>query len=447
MSTFKEIQAEKQIDLDNAYKMALSLHVSQPQINWVIRTIAWMYYDYLKIYVKKYDVKTSIKILKKISELGINESRLNDNIAYQVGKLIFHIKNKNTNWKQVGVIFDLIKGLTFSKKTKSYSYILKSFSKKSHKWNRYIEFIEWWGLNNFSEQDKVGGVNHDLSIIEKTHIAYLDALCDDKHDNSAKVLSILKSITFDFVPYYNAKMLLSNGSADILTDFFPYIINHTTDYKNWVLLADIHNNIEVKKVCLYKALSLHNKQKIRTKLINILVGNSDYSEVSDLLNNRITGKYIDTADELLQSCISTDTIIINHIDKDVVYFASPTKHGYFKCNEITFSVGTIVEVKLTHNGNAFYTLHSLDVSLNQYNVDLKKTINENKVYIQYGRLGFINDGFYNNTIIQSNILFKHNIQDHQLISGTAMLHYNTRRSTYNWIVYDITEVKNEEIPF
>src|SRR5690606_18266648 len=77
-----------------------------------------------------------------------------DTSAYQVGSMLFKIQNSEPiDYSKINQIFDIIKDFHFTKPSESYSFLMKAFQKGSQNWSRFIEFADWWDLENFGDAD------------------------------------------------------------------------------------------------------------------------------------------------------------------------------------------------------------------------------------------------------------------------------------------------------
>ncbi|MCR5191984.1 MAG: hypothetical protein K6D59_01660 [Bacteroidales bacterium] len=71
-------------------------------------------------------------------------------------------------------IFAAIKDMPFTKPSDSYTALVLSFAKLGALWPRLAEFIEWWGLDNFTDFDYRKYPEHGklVSAVEKVQEAY-----------------------------------------------------------------------------------------------------------------------------------------------------------------------------------------------------------------------------------------------------------------------------------
>src|SRR5690606_22176929 len=153
----KEIKELRQAgNLEEALAMAQEELNANPENIWGKRNISWVYYEYLKKYVPENNFEGFMANLSKIEELNLpsNEAMIFDTSAYQIGSMLFKIQNSEPiNYSQINQIFDIVKEFHFTKPAEAYSFLMKAFHSSALNWSRFIEFVDWWGLENFREAD------------------------------------------------------------------------------------------------------------------------------------------------------------------------------------------------------------------------------------------------------------------------------------------------------
>src|SRR5690606_8676643 len=143
-------------NLDQALKMAQELLQSKPSDIWAKRSIAWVYYDYLKQNNQPGKFGEFGFYLEAIQSLSLpdEEKILFDQITWQVGKMAFSLlKEKDVDPSRYYFLFNVVRHLSFTRPSESYSFLLKPFHKAFKNSPRYIEFLDWWGLQNFLPED------------------------------------------------------------------------------------------------------------------------------------------------------------------------------------------------------------------------------------------------------------------------------------------------------
>lgn len=317
--SFKQVQElRKGGKLDEALNLAKQDLEAGPDDIWNKRSIAWVYYEYLKQSSEPEKYDQFKEYLDKIKGLSLpeEEKMVFDNIAYQVGKLIFEFNKelKNTN-KKIDIdefrlleileeILSLITDFHFTKPSQAYSFLFKAFHKGYYKSSKYVWFMDCWGFENFMPEDFLPEEFNNkktISIVEQSYIAYAKNLLEGKLiENLGFVKGINKEGINNFIPkldelikthpeyqyppYYKAKLLLATGDTeDVLSSFIPFAMSKKNDFWVWELMSDVFpENDERKLACLCKALSLNTPDTFtintRQKLANLLIKTQKYNE-------------------------------------------------------------------------------------------------------------------------------------------------------------------------
>jgi len=305
---FKDVmELRKSGNLNEALNKAEEDLANDPNDIWNKRSIAWVYYDYLKSNASIDNYEQFKNYLSKLSELNLpeEEKMIFDNSAFQVGKIVFEIqKEEHPDFSKLNELFDLIKGFHFTKPSEAYTFLYKAFHKGYHNWSRYAEFADWWDFNNFISSDYLPEEYKGkkiMSIVEQGYIAYSKKLLEgeivnqyqlQKSINKDKLnaflpkleLIIEKHPEYQYPPYFKAKILIALGDKeDLLSSFIPFAKKKRNDFWVWELMADTFpNRDERKKACLCKALSLNTPDDFlintRIKLAEILLIEQRYPE-------------------------------------------------------------------------------------------------------------------------------------------------------------------------
>jgi hypothetical protein len=323
----KEVTAlRKQGKLKEAYNLAIA-DLEQDSSNiFNKRSLAWVYFEYLKFnaVAEKYD--NFISILDKIVELELpeTENMFFDYSGGQVVKLIFNLlKEEKAALKKhadegfiinvyskefiskVDAIFQRIQNFHVSKPSESYSYLIKAFHAALKDAPQYIQFVEYWGLNHLMPADFEPKILPDekktISFGESAIIAYLKLVLNHRFSNDDKenrelrrqkieeIIPTIESIdkqypTLQYISYYRAKLLIAKGdSENVLSAFLPFAIRKRTQFWVWELLADLFpQNDEKHLACLCKALSIDAQEemqlKLRQKMAKVLVEKKLFNE-------------------------------------------------------------------------------------------------------------------------------------------------------------------------
>lgn len=295
---FKEVkELRKTGKLDEALAMAQQDLEQNPDDIWNKRSIAWVYYEFLKKYASPEDFEQFKEFLENIKglELPEDEKMVFDTSAFQVGKLVFSFQNNESiDYSKVNEIFELIKGFHFTKPSEAYSFLYKAFHKGYKNWSKYLDFADWWDFENFRSEDYLPeqfNERKSMAIAEQAYIAYAKKLLEgeavDQFGLQRKVdkeriqvfepkldTLIDKHPEYQYPPYFKAKLLLALGdNENVLSAFLSFAKKKRNDFWVWELMAEIFS--EDKKIqfaCYCKALSLKTPEDFLVKLRQVFAG-------------------------------------------------------------------------------------------------------------------------------------------------------------------------------
>ncbi len=313
--SFKEVTIlRKSSKLKEAYEMAMQDLNSDPSNVWSKRSMAWVLYAFMKenSNVENYD--SFLTYLNELIalELPSEEDLVFSSVGFQVGSIVFALsKQQESNDSKILSLYDLVKVLAIPVKTDAYSFVFKAFHKAFKDTVHYLDFVDWWGLENFIEDDfNKGEVNGKqiMSVVEQAYIAYSKRLLLTKPILFAglQVIPIGGTISLDidrihkFLPnledvinkhpeyqyplYFKAKLMLAIGDQEnLLNVFIPFAKSKKNDFWVWDVMSEIFEDTDENKLaCLCKALSLKAKDdfliKVRTHIIPLLLAKEMYAE-------------------------------------------------------------------------------------------------------------------------------------------------------------------------
>ncbi|SDZ92816.1 DUF7017 domain-containing protein [Bizionia paragorgiae] len=313
----KEIKELRQSGrLDEALAMAKEELNAQPDNIWCKRNISWVYYEFLKKNVREVNVDGFIENLIKLKDLNLPEEEVMifDTSAYQIGSMLFKIqKTEPVDFSKVNQIFDNIREFHFTKPSESYSVLMNAFQKGAQNWSRFLDFADWWGLENFMPADYQSEEynNRQLSaLVDKVYGSYCKKLIEGepkdafgaiREVNKEKVQQFLPQLDaiiekhpeYKYLPYYKAQMLMSLGNKeDVLDAFLPFAKQKQNDFWVWGLMAEIFtDDKDLEFACYCKALSLRTPNefliKTRQAFTKLLVERALYAEAKTELKNII----------------------------------------------------------------------------------------------------------------------------------------------------------------
>ena len=328
--SFKEAkELRKSGKLAEALEMALQDLQKEPDNIWCKRSVAWVYYDYLKANKEEENFDAFYGYLLKIKELELPEAELMlfDQCAWQVGLMIFSLcKSELENSKQkssgflpskellnrTNKLFEVIKGFHLTKPSDGYSFMFKAFHKVFKESDMYKEFADWWNYENFRPEDflkeTLPSGKSVISIAEQAYIAYCKILLSGNYDYKGIYYKepikedidafipridelIEKYPNLLYLPYYKAKLLIASGdTGDILSAFIPFAIKKRNEFWVWDVMADIFPNEDIRKTaCLCRALTCSTSDdflvNIRQKLAALLIQGKQYVEAKTEIEN------------------------------------------------------------------------------------------------------------------------------------------------------------------
>jgi tetratricopeptide (TPR) repeat protein len=328
----KEIKELRQSGrLEEALEMARNEYQADPQNIWTKRNLSWVYYEYLKANasVEKYNDFVSWLNQMVALELPEDEKMLFDSLSFQLGKLLFAMaKVEPIPIQKINQIFELVQNFHFTKPSDGYSFLLKGFHKGLKDTSFYLEFIDWWDLENLAEQDfkkeKLPTGKEIMALAEQVYIAYakqllpreelitnenLEFVIQEKR-NSVKTfvekgipvrarvfnremaesfIHKLEELTqkhpnYQYPPYFQAKLLLALGDTeDVLSALIPFARKKQNDFWVWEILAEaVESDQEKVFSCHCRALVCTSPEEMlvgaRQKMAELLIHRGLYNE-------------------------------------------------------------------------------------------------------------------------------------------------------------------------
>jgi hypothetical protein len=318
-----ELSHEVKITDESGNETTLHSIEDDPEYVWPKRALSWVLIGYLKINstIDKSDL--FLKYLKEFSDLRMfkGEDLLYKNLGFWLVKYAYSICNdENTNLDLLDLYFKQLQEIYYPKPSETHSKILAAFNKKGDVWVNYINFIKWWGLDNFLNEDfkalEISNQKNSVSVVESTYIKIAkkyvaggsgiyyanppnknelrhengnfkldDLLRNDKNLFIDKLRSLSNEHPeFLYIPYYIGKLLLSEGEKEeALKEFLPFARLKSQEFWIWDILSEIFAYDKDKHVaCLCKAMTLRTLDKmnikVRQKLAEELVLLKLYSE-------------------------------------------------------------------------------------------------------------------------------------------------------------------------
>lgn len=306
--SFKEVKVlRKAGKLQEAINLAQQELENEPSNIWNMRSISWVYHDYLKKYSSIESFDSFNVILDKLISLKLppEEKMIFDTCIYQVGKMVFALSKESTiNYTKINKLFDFVREVHLTRPSESYTFLYKAFHKLYKTWSNYLDFADWWCFDNFRSQDFLEEEYKGrkiMSLAEQAFIAYSKKLFEGEmieSGNQKKSIDVerIKSFMpkldaliekhpeYQYPPYFKAKLMLAVGNNDnIISSFLPFAIQKRNDFWVWDLLAEIYDHdSDIRFACYCKALSLRAPEdflvKTRMSFAKLLVDRKMYNE-------------------------------------------------------------------------------------------------------------------------------------------------------------------------
>ena len=181
----------------------------------------------------------------ELDQLSIPQDNiLFDNILFKIAGFIkAHISPMGIESPaKLSTLFSKLRGFSFEP-SRGYSYLLSSFI-KCDSWREMADFIDWWDLNNFTDEDympfRLENGRTIMSVAERAFIAKSKALI--RLNDLGRIEEFLpqfdelmkKHPEMTYPGYFYGKLLLSLGSTpeDALKVIVPFAKKKSTEF--WV---------------------------------------------------------------------------------------------------------------------------------------------------------------------------------------------------------------------
>lgn len=499
--SFKEIK-ELRVNgkLKEALELALNNYNSDGDNVWNRRALSWVYYDYLKLNTEPFDKVEFIRILSKINELSLSEDEniFYESIVWPVSAVLRTLANE----QQVDIniifqIFNIIKDFHFTKPSKTYSVLLSGLHKALKDRYEYLSIIDWWGLENLLPEDyqETSFNNRNImSLAEQVYIAYAKALLAQDNPSTANMdRAIYLQKVDEFMPmldqviannpsyvypsFFKAKLLLAQGSSDVMDTFIPFAKQKRNDFWVWQLMAEIHKqNTDIVFNCYCKALSLRTPEeflvRIRQLFANLLIERALFDEAkteieaivkvkiqsgtkipNQLLvwqsmtwyksakilknNTALYHQHMDCATELLFQQDPEELVVIEFVNQEkkiINFIKDKNKNGFFKYDSSIKSprIGDKYQVRIQHAKENMYKLLTARKDITSDSSVLKEIVGN--IRVNPAGFGFVEDIFVDKSLVDQ---FK--LKDGINIKVKSMLSFNKKKDVWGWRAIDIID--------
>jgi len=493
----KEIKELRQSGkLEEALTMAKTELEVQPDNIWGKRNISWVYYEYLKQNASPELLDNFIFYLSEIQNLKLpdEEKMLFDNLCWVIGTLSFKLnKEEKIPFTKLVMLLEISQTFSFTKPSESYSFLFKAFHKSFKESDKYISFADWWGFDNFREEDyqkdQLPGGKEIMAIAEQAYIAYAKHLLPKQNFEGGisfdreKALEFLPKLAeieekypeYQYPAYFSAKLLLAIGDKEhMLEHLLPFAKKKRNDFWVWEILAEAFTN-EPDKVfaCYCKALSCKSPEEmlvnLRQKTASLLINKQKFNEAKteiELLvaarNNKgykipneivlwqsqewySTAKtnrsnlefyksHIPEAESLLFSDIPEETIIVDFVNSDkkmLNFTATETKFGFLKYERFFKEVKVGDVLKVRFQGGSNEGMHQLYTA-----VKINDEVFKNQFMMEAEGTVRITEGkpfgFLGDIFIHPSLVTKLGLKNGIPYKGKAIKSYNKDKKQWSW---------------
>lgn len=492
----KEIKELRQSGkLEEALNLAKAELQKDPDNIWSKRNISWVYYEYLKQNNSPEHFDLFLSWLHEIKDLALTEEEkmLYEQLCWQIGKIIFNSLKSNPQDHNSGIrLFDAIRTFHFPKPSEGYSFLFKALHKSLKDTDHYIQFSDWWGLQNLRPEDfqkeKTSDGKEIMTIAEQAYITYAKHLLPKHNSNGVLIfnrdkagifLPLLSQIVedypqFQYPAYFNAKLLLALGDKDnMLESLLPFAKKKQNDFWVWEILADtISNDPQKVFACYCKALSLKTPEaflvKLRQTFSEMLIEKRMYNEAKTEIQKVIATREkhewklpnqivhwteqewyksatskknnldlysskIKQAEEILFQDIPEEIIAVEFVNENksmLNFVKDKQKFGFFNYsgNLTKPQIGDLLKVRFNGDGQDGF-----------YKILTAKKVDSNltseAIRDFEGTLKVIspqNFGFIEDIFIEPKTIEESKLTDGQTVNGRALLSFNKKKKVWGW---------------
>ncbi|MDM1354653.1 hypothetical protein HX017_14390 [Myroides marinus] len=483
--------------LKEAFELAKSNLESNPTDIWNKRAISWVYYDYLKQAAEETKFDKFIHILQTMAQvqLPIEEEMLFDTLVWPINKIVYSLlKSKQWDNAKGDQLFAVMQQFNYPRHVENFSVLIKVLHKVFKGTYRYLDVIDWCGLESLKIKDFEAEIFEGRSIMplaEQIYIGYakhltegsiVDPNSNHRVYNIEKIMCFLPKLekvieqypSYVFTQYFHVKLQLILGEGDILNSFIPFAKLKKNEFWTWQLLAEIYaNDKDIVFSCYCKALSLRSKDeflvRIRQQFAQLLIERECYAEAKTEIENiyktkQLSGnkvpyivemwmnlpwynsievknsnysfytQYKAKAEEIIYSSNPEVIIAVEFVNTEkriVNFIIDQNRTGFFKYGK---------EMSNPKIGDVYAVRFDDDVQDKRYRVlSIQRVEQEKSVAVKLGqgqvRIAEAGFGFIDDVFVDKNFLEKNNIIHNQQVTYKAILSFNKKKSQWGWRVF------------
>lgn len=496
---FKQVmEMRKNGNQSEAYEMALNDYQQVPEDIWAKRALSWCLFDALKANASCAQKDVFVSKLKELKELEVpaDETMFWNNIVWPISAFVRDCSGKG-RWDELTTLFDAIKEFSFVKPGKEYSVLLNAFMTAKEEWDEIVPFCDWWGFDNFREEDYEcevlpNGKKMPVSLVESAHLAYAKGLIN-KHDKDAIVAFIPKlqelaeqNPKMQYPNYYVGKLLLATGSdkQEAVKSLLPFVRKKQSDFWTWQLLAEaLEGDDEKCMACLLRAVHCNTPEQYLVKVYLVLarafkqlhyyndarfyldkycqikaetqmnVSKEAYSMLHETWYAEAAGQkpvyeldYISITNELLYADTPETDAVVSFVNKDkkmVTVIYGKRKEGFFKYDRFVkkLNAGDGIKIRIQEvSADGFMKVFSARVSDAPVASDYCKSV-IGSVSSNMSMTAFFLKTEKETFYIPSNVASRMQLIIGESILAIALYTYNKKREEWGWNCVKV--VRNE----
>ncbi len=497
MATVKDITAMcKAGQVHEAYELAKADLENNPSDLWTHKEVGWALYYTIKENTEKSDYSNLIEHLnelKSLDQLSIpQDSILFESILFKIaGYVKAHLAVTDFDTPtRLSSLFSILRDYRFEQ-SKGYSFLLSCFIKFEN-WSEMADFIDWWDLNNLSNDDytpfKMDNGKRIMSVAERAFIAKSKALL---HLNDrARIEAFLPMLDtlmeqhpeMTYPGYFYGKLLLSLGGTteEALKVVIPFARKKATEFWVWQLLSDVFvNESEKQLACLLRAVHCNTQEnflgKVRIKLAGLYIQRNQL-DLAKYQIDKVVQCYLSQGWHLpneinswihspwIESVSSSDLAPIDYsaITNKILYgetLEAIAVVTYFDVNshkatlvfgkekrlsqKLHFKVtpGIFVKINYITDSNDKPNLINAEKTKSQTDLDFAKTVEGTIRKRDDKDFAFLKTEI-GDIFIAPNTVRKYNIQNNENVQSLIVYDYNKKKEVWSWTCVTIKKKLN-----
>lgn len=489
--SFKEVKALRLAgQLDDAFEIAKKEIDKNPQNIWNVRSLSWVYLDYLKLYIGSLDFDNIFKIFNSIKNLNLpgQEEIFYDSLTWQIAKLIWCMEENQQVF--FNKIIEILEDFPIRSNTDAYSYLARVIAKKAPKSFSLHTKLEFWNKEKFQDKDFAKTRTDDGKNLTSSFEQCYISICKNYLARNNKIeiqefLPIIQKLCrehmkMDYLHYYHAKLLLKLGDhLNFLSAFLPFARKKHKNFWVWDLISDALDENSLKYVaCLAKALTCGAPFvytiRVKEKMADFLIRNKKFPEakreIEDIIRTRqengwkpslktmewckqdwflnghalkhnlaLYQEYLNIAHDILNLDRKEETVVVMNVNRDkseVQFVSENLDMGYFIYSEFNIipKVGDAFIMRFSENkSNKSSSRKALSMVQTSPPISLLKTESGKVKKIENNSFAFLN-----NVFIEPEILIKYNLQNLQLIQAICIKAWNKKNKNWGWKVISVS---------